>query len=140
MITFETQTLDEQAKVDLTPLVDVIFSVIAFMMILINVPLASLTMDIPSSTESTIVTSDNVKVLNVESPEPLWSLDSGELKSRIEITEDLRVFNSARSLSLTIEINKDAPVQRMIDTLDILQDVGVESTQILTKETGREQP
>lgn len=141
MIQFETNAADDAAKVDMTPMVDVIFTIIAFMMLIINAPVATLGIDLPQSEDgASAETEKSFVTVLVEAGAPLWRIDGGEPVGREQVASAImeRADLDGAAPPTLIVIAEDAPVQRMIDTLDLLRELGVTDTQVALDSASQE--
>ncbi len=126
---FEGPTTDS-----MTPMIDVILSLIAFMMLMINAPLLTMDVDLPNVERSEYSAPSESKVLNVailEQPEQ-WNIDGKKISSRDELEKALteQVLSVEKPPVTLLSIDEQSSAQRMIDTLDILNRLGIKDTQI----------
>lgn len=126
---------EENIDINMTPMIDVVFTIIAFMMILINSPMRVLDMDLPKVEEAALVQADAQKSiqLSVVQDSKIWKINDGPNLGRAEVLAKLTDLKSVADnpLSIVVSIDKNAPVQRMIDTLDILQTSKISNVKIL---------
>lgn len=141
MINIEHDNSNGFTGIDMTAMIDVVFTIIAFMMIMINVPLASLEIDLPIVEETSVVQQDNSQklVLKVVAQTPSWTIDNGVVLGKAELAEKLqaRKSSSQKKLLVIVAIDKETPVQRMIDTLDILKQAKISNVQIMLDEQSK---
>jgi len=121
---------------DLTPLVDVLFMLIVFMVLTANAAQLVIDADMPSTEETTLGGAVDADPLTItiragtvpyrisDSDHPDWAAAQADLLSRIR-------QSPTRPVVLVSE--PDAPVQRMIDVMAFLQKQGVADAQILLK-------
>ncbi|WP_165313537.1 ExbD/TolR family protein [Vibrio ziniensis] len=126
---FEGPTTDS-----MTPMIDVILSLIAFMMLMINAPLLTMDVDLPNVERSEYSAPSESKVLNLsilEQPNQ-WNIDGKKISSRDELEEALKehVLSVETPPVTLLSIDEKSSAQRMIDTLDILNRLGIKDTQI----------
>ena len=124
---------EDQVRVDMTAMIDVIFTVIAFMMIVINVPIHTLNVDVPESDAAQSSDARTPAVLHVLADDKLWRVDDGDPLDRASILEALRARQDARedALPVLVSIDEQAPVQRMVETFSMLQAGGFEQVSII---------
>lgn len=124
---------EDQVRVDMTAMIDVIFTVIAFMMIVINVPIHTLNVDVPESDAAQSSDARTPAVLHVLADDKLWRVDDGDPLDRASILEALRARQDARedALPVLVSIDEQAPVQRMVETFSMLQAGGFERVSII---------
>ncbi|MGL5948071.1 MAG: ExbD/TolR family protein [Aeromonas sp.] len=131
----ETPSASDNA---MTPMIDVIFSLLAFMMLLINAPLASHALNLPSSEQAqTRAASSEPSVLTVTAQ--AWQLQTpAAAKAPVALDKTaLRAALAALMLpdkmpSLVLAMDKDLPVQRLLDTFALLEQAGISATEIAT--------
>ena len=117
----------------MTPMVDVIFSLLAFMMLMINAPLLTSKLDLPTSEHAAPISQQAVPpvTLLVDSETDRWKLGSSDWLGRAELTDQLSQLNTA-STPVILQMDKQLPVQRLIDTLGLLQACGITATEVAT--------
>ena len=105
------------------------------MMLMINAPLLTSKLDLPSSEQATPITTQTVKpiTLLVDSDAPRWQLDSSEWLDKAQLAARLDSLKQAPSPTpLILQMDKNLPVQRLIDTLGLLQAAGITATEVAT--------
>lgn len=135
MIEFENEaTVDEPYQGGMMPMVDVIFTLIAFMMLIINAPLNSMDVDLPVTQQQGKQHSPQQPItLKVISEKSLWRIDEGTALDFESTRRALQKMLQERSAATTtlLAIDKSAPAQRIVDTLELLQEAGVDDAQIM---------
>ena len=117
---------------DLTPLLDIIFIVLVFLLLTTNIRLASLPRDLPASEHvSAAMPADPLTISLSDRGPDLWGLgDRGytdqDVFERALIAE--LVANPERPVALASDRN--VPVQRMLDLFALLQKQGVDVAEI----------
>jgi len=117
----------------MTPMIDVIFSLIAFMMLMINAPLLTMEMSLPEAQKEsalTVVNSKNVTVVILHTDDQ-WQLEEGSILNQDALTVELsRLQQKNDKLQVLLTIEKDVPVQRMITTIAILNKLKITGSQV----------
>ena len=117
---------------DLTPLLDIIFIVLVFMLLTANMRLASLPMDLPASEHAAATMPSDPMTISLSNHGPdLWGIDDRGYASQGEFEQALMaalVANPERPVALASDRN--VPVQRMLDLFALLQKQGVEVAEI----------
>ncbi|NOH95759.1 biopolymer transporter ExbD [Vibrio sp. 99-70-13A1] len=120
---------------DLTPLLDIIFIVMVFLLLTASVKLESLEVDLPSTDTASVSEVDNKSLtINILDQEPYWAIDGKEYidwenfkLALIEIT------TSNSKQPVVIAADKTADVQNLVKLLSFLQENGIAATQLLTE-------
>lgn len=119
---------------DLTPLIDIIFIVLVFLLLTANTQLLSLPVDVPTEADSNLsaVSQEKHIAINVLVNEPHWALDG---KSYADFDEFEAAFSNSFKANpkakVIIAADKTAPVQPLMTVLAALQRQNISNTQIL---------
>ncbi|WP_414932532.1 ExbD/TolR family protein [Vibrio europaeus] len=121
---------------DLTPLLDIIFIVMVFLMLTAAVKLDSLEVDLPT-TDSQVVSEVDTKSLTVNILEaaPHWAIDGKEYIDWENFTLALLEEYKSNKQPIVIGADKTAEVQHLVKLLAFLQENGIQATQLLTVES-----
>lgn len=121
---------------DLTPLLDIIFIVMVFLMLTAAVKLDSLEVDLPT-TDSQVVSEVDTKSLtvNILEAEPHWAIDEKEYIDWENFTLALLEEYKSNKQPIVIGADKTAEVQHLVKLLAFLQENGIQATQLLTEES-----
>ncbi|MFA0087768.1 biopolymer transporter ExbD [Vibrio sp. 10N.286.49.C2] len=120
---------------DLTPLLDIIFIVMVFLMLTASVRLESLDVALPA-TDSNLVSAVETESLtvNILTSSPYWALNSKEYidwdNFKVALLEEAKSTNRP----IIIAADKAAEVQHLVKLLAFMQDNGIPATQLLTEE------
>lgn len=120
---------------DLTPLLDIIFIVMVFLMLTAAVKLDSLEVDLPT-TDSQAVSEVDTKSLtiNILAKEPYWAIDSKEYIDWENFKLALLEQQKSDKKPIVIGAEKTADVQHLVKLLAFLQENGIQATQLLTEQ------
>jgi len=135
MIQFEEDAGQEAISPEtMTPMIDVILSLIAFMMLMINAPLMTMDVDLPDINQPEVQSPSEEKVVSllVLAEDQQWRID-GELINSEEVLKaqlQKRVLDVKQPVATVLTIDQACAAQRMIETLDILNRLGVKNTHI----------
>lgn len=137
MITIGDRFSDDDVKPDLTPLLDIIFIVMVFLLLTATVKLQTLEVTLPTtdSTSTSEVSSDSISI-NILSQAPYWGLNGERFDSWLTFSEQLLlvVSTSKKEAPIVIGSDKTAQVQHMVQLFGFLQKNHIEATQILMEE------
>ncbi|MGS0673708.1 ExbD/TolR family protein [Shewanella sp. 0m-4] len=119
---------------DLTPLIDIIFIVLVFLLLTANSQLLSLPVDVPTETDSklTAISQEKHIAINVLASEPHWALD-GESYADFSAFEAAltKAFKVSPKAKVIIAADKTAPIQPLMTLLAAMQRQNISNTQIL---------
>ncbi|WP_116474063.1 ExbD/TolR family protein [Zobellella maritima] len=122
---------------DITPLLDIIFIVLVFLMLTANIPLQSLEVDLPTTDNEALssVQNDQAMTINLLAGEPAWALQSKEYRDwdsfKPVLTDNLEALKQAE---LVLASDKEVTVDNMLKLLAFLQEHEIKATQILMEE------
>lgn len=130
-----TQNSDD-LKPDLTPLLDIIFIVMVFLLLTASVKLQSLEVELPTADTSSSAEVDKDSLsINLLAAEPHWALQGKEYESWEAFTAELlKQVAENPKLPVVIGSDKAVEVQYMIKLFAFLQDNDIKATQVLMKE------
>ncbi|MBY6210268.1 ExbD/TolR family protein [Microbulbifer agarilyticus] len=117
---------------DLTPLLDIIFIVLVFLLLTANMRLASLPMDLPASEHAAAAMPAHPLTISLSNDGPeLWGIDGEGFRTQAEFERSLMILLAAEpDRSVALASDRNVPVQRMLDLFALLQKQGVEVAEI----------
>ncbi|MCX2759694.1 biopolymer transporter ExbD [Vibrio sp. Sgm 22] len=121
---------------DLTPLLDIIFIVMVFLLLTASVKLESLEVELPSSDIKNVseVHKDSISV-NILDHEPYWAINGQEYidweNFKIALLEET---GTSYKKPIIIGADKAANVENLVKLLSFLQENGIPATQLLTED------
>ncbi|EKO3424863.1 biopolymer transporter ExbD [Vibrio fluvialis] len=123
---------------DLTPLLDIIFIVMVFLMLTAAVKLDSLDVTLPTS-DSDVVTAVESQSLtiNITAAEPYWAIDGQAYLDWHNFTLALLEAHKHNQRPIVIGADKNAEVQHLVKLLAFLQENGIQATQLLTEKPSK---
>ncbi|AWK82037.1 biopolymer transporter ExbD [Photobacterium damselae] len=130
---------NDELSPDLTPLLDIIFIVMVFLLLTASVKIKSLNVDLPQ-TETQILqtTSADPITINLLASEPHWALDGNQQKSwEAFSTTLLDEVKANPSKPVVIGAEKTASVEQMLKLLAFLQKNDIKATQLLMEEDNK---
>lgn len=118
---------------DLTPLLDIIFIVMVFLLLTAAVKFESLDVSLPTTDSPTVseVNKQSITV-NLLTHEPYWAIDGKQYIDWNNFTLALLEQSKASDRPIVIGADKTAEVQQLVKLLAFLQDNGIAATQLLT--------
>jgi len=136
VIRSQSQHQPELPQVDLTPLLDIIFIVMVFLMLSANIKLQSLQVDLPTTDTSAVQVVDNKAVtINILHSQPHWAIDGEAQKDWVGFQEKLiQIVEEKPETQWIIAADKTAEVQHMVKLLGFLQQHNIQATQLLIEE------
>jgi biopolymer transport protein ExbD len=119
---------------DLTPLIDIIFIVLVFLLLTANTQLLSLPVDVPTESNSQLTPISQIEniTINVLASKPHWALDGVAFDHFAEFESAfIKKYQSQSDAKVIIAADKTAPVQPLMTLLALLQRQAITNTQIL---------
>lgn len=136
MIRVSQESEAESILPDLTPLLDIIFIVMVFLLLTASIKLQTLEVDLPTSDTTAISEVDNKSVtINILANAPYWALQGEQF-------DDWDGFKKALVSLVTVDpeadiliaSDKTAQIQHMVKLLAFLQENQISATQLLIEE------
>lgn len=120
---------------DLTPLLDIIFIVMVFLMLTAAVKLDSLDVNLPSTESRAVADVDKQSItVNILKDEPYWAINGKTYIDWDNFTLALLEESKSSDKPIVIGAEKTANIQSLVQLLGFLQENGIQATQLLTEE------
>lgn len=122
---------------DITPLLDIIFIVLVFLLLTANIPLQSLEVDLPKTDSEALSRVQDSKsiTINLLAGNPAWALQGEQYENWEEFKPVLQGQAAAlKETDLILASDKDVTVDSMLKLLAFLQEHQIQATQILMNE------
>lgn len=120
---------------DLTPLLDIIFIVMVFLMLTAAVKLDSLDVNLPSTESQAVADVDKQSIMvNILKDEPYWAINGKTYIDWDNFTLALLEESKSSDKPIVIGAEKTANIQSLVQLLGFLQENGIQATQLLTEE------
>ncbi|HHF2871205.1 TPA: ExbD/TolR family protein [Vibrio diabolicus] len=120
---------------DLTPLLDIIFIVMVFLMLTAAVKLDSLDVNLPSTESQAVADVDKQSItVNILKDEPYWAINGKTYIDWDNFTLALLEESKSSDKPIVIGAEKTANIQSLVQLLSFLQENGIQATQLLTEE------
>lgn len=121
---------------DLTPLLDIIFIVMVFLMLTAAVKLDSLDVNLPSTDSQAVTEVDKESItVNILKEEPHWAINGKAYINWENFTLALLEESKSTDKPIVIGAEKTADIQSLVKLLGFLQENGIQATQLLTEES-----
>ncbi|TOB29599.1 biopolymer transporter ExbD [Vibrio parahaemolyticus] len=121
---------------DLTPLLDIIFIVMVFLMLTAAVKLDSLDVALPSTESQAVAEVDKQSItVNILKDEPYWAINGQTYIDWENFTLALLEESKSTDKPIVIGAEKTANIQSLVQLLGFLQENGIQATQLLTEES-----
>ncbi|HCG8198650.1 TPA: ExbD/TolR family protein [Vibrio parahaemolyticus] len=121
---------------DLTPLLDIIFIVMVFLMLTAAVKLDSLDVALPSTDSQAVAEVDKQSItVNILKDEPYWAINGQTYIDWENFTLALLEESKSTDKPIVIGAEKTANIQSLVQLLGFLQENGIQATQLLTAES-----
>lgn len=109
----------------MTPMIDVIFVLIAFMMLMINVPLITMEVDLPKASEKPTLAAVKKHVVNIalQQNTEQWLVNEQTIDSLAELKEYLKAEKQrhGEQLSVVIQSDRRVAMERVVKLFAALQ-------------------
>ncbi|TOD56958.1 biopolymer transporter ExbD [Vibrio parahaemolyticus] len=121
---------------DLTPLLDIIFIVMVFLMLTAAVKLDSLDVALPSTDSQAVAEVDKQSItVNILKDEPYWAINGQTYIDWENFTLALLEESKSTDKPIVIGAEKTTNIQSLVQLLGFLQENGIQATQLLTEES-----
>ncbi|WP_261817715.1 ExbD/TolR family protein [Vibrio gallicus] len=137
MIKSQSTLFDEEFKPDLTPLLDIIFIVMVFLLLTANISIKTMDVTIPQTDDSQVLSSQDKSAItvNILASEPKWAIDGKPYQDWETFTQALNLqVHSQPKRNLIISPDKSADVESMLKVLAWLQNHNISATNIVMEE------
>ncbi|NQZ92136.1 MAG: biopolymer transporter ExbD [Moritella sp.] len=121
---------------DLTPLLDIIFIVMVFLLLTASIKLQTLEVDLPTADSAVTSEVDNQSVtINILALPPYWALQGEQFSDWDGFTKALVILVTDKpDVDIVIASDKTAQIQHMVKLFVFLQDNQISATQLLIEE------
>ncbi|OBT15511.1 biopolymer transporter ExbD [Vibrio sp. UCD-FRSSP16_10] len=138
MIKSQSSLFDEEFKPDLTPLLDIIFIVMVFLLLTANITIKTMDVAIPQTDDGQVLNAQDKAVItvNIMTTEPKWAIDGESFADWSAFTHALlsKVTTSPEH-DLILSPDKSADVESMLKVLAWLQTNEINATNIVMEES-----
>ena len=130
----------EEMNPDLTPLLDIIFIVMVFLLLTATVKIKALDVDLPQTATKTLQTTQADPIaINLVSEAPYWALQGKKINQWDDFkTALLQEVKTNPTKPVVIGADKAASVEQMLKLLAFLQEHNIKATQLLMEESKNE--
>ncbi|MGF1750141.1 MULTISPECIES: ExbD/TolR family protein [Vibrio] len=123
---------------DLTPLLDIIFIVMVFLMLTASVRLESLNVELPATDSNAVSEVANQSLtVNILADAPYWALNTKQYIDWDNFKIALLEESKSTAQPIIIAADKTADVQHLVKLLAFMQDNGIPATQLLTEDSAK---
>ncbi|BDR14914.1 biopolymer transporter ExbD [Vibrio sp. STUT-A11] len=138
MIQSQSRFLDEEFKPDLTPMIDIIFIVMVFLLLTANVSVQTLNVDIPKTEQASQLSSPDKPVISIgilHNEEEKWALDGEKFSDWDAFTTALlKTRTRFPDKPFVIAADKKADVESMLNLFAFMQKHQISATNIVMEE------
>ncbi|GAM64451.1 biopolymer transport protein exbD1 [Vibrio ishigakensis] len=142
MIKSQSNLFEEEFKPDLTPLLDIIFIVMVFLLLTANISIKTMEVAIPQTEDAEVLNDQDKQVIavNILASDPKWAIDGKSYSDWDEFTQVLLTevnktdSSSKEKRDLIISPDKAADVESMLKVLAWLQNNNISATNIVMEE------
>jgi biopolymer transport protein ExbD len=122
---------------ELTPLIDIVFIVIVFLLVTANTPLLTLPINVPSADEESqlgVATSESLAI-TINAVKPYWHIGSQTFDNWNEFKKSLLASTTESEVGLTIAVDKAAPTEPLLKLLSLLNQQKISAAKIIMKKS-----
>ncbi|CAM3087034.1 ExbD/TolR family protein [Vibrio rarus] len=138
MIKSQSSLFEEEFTPDLTPLLDIIFIVMVFLLLTANITIKTMDVAIPQTEDTQVLNEQDSAVItiNILAAEPKWAIDGKSFEHWQAFTDALLTqVNTVPKQEIIIAADKSADVESMLKVLAWLQQHKIEATNIVMEES-----
>ena len=120
--------------IDLTPLIDIIFIVLVFLLLTANTQLLTLPVDVPKEADSELTGLSQEQHLSITilTEAPHWALNGQPFEEFAQFEAAfIQAYTDSPAINVVVAADKNAPVQPLMTVLALLQRQQITNTQIL---------
>lgn len=124
-------------KPDLTPLLDIIFIVMVFLLLTANISIKTLEVDVPVTEEELVLTQANSKVIAISilAQGDEWGIESNKISDWNKFKSQLLIQHQrAPEKTILITADKSAPIDKMMKLLALLRKNNVTKINVMMEE------
>tara|TARA_B110000902_G_scaffold264083_2_gene344630 strand:+ start:845 stop:1264 length:420 start_codon:yes stop_codon:yes gene_type:complete len=137
MISLQKNTDQTLGALEITPLIDIVFIVIVFLLVTANTPLLTLPVNVPAADQESIlvpVSSDNLTI-TINANKPYWHIGTDTFDSWNEFKKSLLAITSTSETALTIAVDKVAPTEPLLKLLSLLNQQNISDAKIIMEQS-----
>jgi len=123
-----------EMTLDMTPLIDIIFIILVFLILTANSQLLSLPIEVPTSPdqELTAVAQEKTITINVMPSAPFWAIDGQTFEDFSQLERlFIEAYHKTPKQKVIIAADSQAQVQALMSLLALMQRLQITQTQIL---------
>ncbi|MGF1718421.1 biopolymer transporter ExbD [Vibrio kyushuensis] len=127
----------DDLKPDLTPLLDIIFIVMVFLLLTANIDIKTMDVDIPTTEQQSVLTQVDSEVIaiNLMLQAPYWAIEQQTFSDWDSFAKALiATSNQYPKRDLVIGSDKSVPVEKMLQLLAFMQKNKMNATSIIMDE------
>ena len=125
---------EENIQPNLTPLIDVVFMLIVFLLLTANAAQYVVTVDLPEASSATSSEGEALLLQPPESEGGAWVLDGEPYDDSTAVRQALvRALDGNEDKALVIAIDAAASSQRLIDAMELATEAGANAVDISTE-------
>lgn len=122
---------------ELTPLIDIVFIVIVFLLVTANTPLLTLPINVPSADEESKLgpATNESLAITINSVKPYWHIGNQTFDNWTAFKKTLLASIKESENGLTIAVDKAAPTEPLLKLLSLLNQQKISDAKIIMKKT-----
>lgn len=138
MIDSQPTTKETLGAPEITPLIDITFIVVVFLLLTANTPLLTLPINVPDADQETTLSegSQQTLVVTISEQQPYWHIDKKEYHEWLNFKSALLLKIETNEEPLTIAADKAAPTEPLLQLLSLLNQQRFTDVKIIMNSPG----
>ncbi|MFT5578530.1 MAG: biopolymer transport protein ExbD [Paraglaciecola psychrophila] len=135
MINSHSGSTSSLGTVEITPLIDIVFIIVVFLIITANTPLLTLAINVPDADQEATLSNGSVQslVVTITPQQPYWHIGTQDYQQWLDFKRALLLEIKASEKALTIAADKAAPIEPLLQLLSLLNQQQLGNTKIIMK-------
>ena len=132
---FELEEAGHGLKVDLTPLIDVVFMLIVFLLLTANAAQLVIEVDTPDASSGTVSDTEAFVLIPPAREDAAWTFDGSPYPSGEAVSNAISyVVQQEADAIILIAIGEETSAQQLIDAMDVARDAGAKTVEIAVEQ------
>jgi biopolymer transport protein ExbD len=122
---------------EITPLIDIVFIIIVFLLVTANAPLLTLPVNVPTADHGSVlaaVKGENLAI-TISATKPYWHIDAQAFDDWNTFKMSILAITAGSESGLTIAVDKAAPSEPLLKLLSLLNQQKILDAKIIMKQS-----
>jgi biopolymer transport protein ExbD len=136
MINTQATGSNPLGAIEITPLIDIVFIVIVFLLVTANTPLLSLPVNVPAADKQSVLTASDVDTvaITINVTQPYWYIEQQSFAQWPDFKQALLARITQVETGLTIAVDKAAPTEPLLKLLSLLNEQNISTAKIIMQQ------